>query len=61
MLFNYDIMEPVYVETTINDRLIRINKNDSMDVWYWRDWIKTPNWVKSKIQLSIDKKSGCDI
>ena len=51
-------MEPVYVETTINDRLIRINKNDSMDVWYWRDWIKTPNWVKSKIQLSIDKKSG---
>jgi len=52
-------MEPVYVEATINDRLIRINKNDSMDIYIWRDYyIKIPKWVKKKPTLTIDKKSG---
>ena len=39
-------MEPVYLETTINDTLIRINKNDALDVYSWRDWVKTPYWYK---------------
>lgn len=39
-------MEPVYIETTINDTLIRINKNDALDVYSWRDWVKTPYWYK---------------
>ena len=39
-------MEPVYIETTINDTLIRINKNDALDVYNWRDWVKTPYWYK---------------
>ena len=53
-------MEPVYLEATINDRLIRINKNDSMDLYSWRDWIKTkpPYWYKIKPSLIINKKSG---
>ena len=53
-------MEPVYVELVLNDRLIRINKNDSMDLYSWRDWIKTkpPYWYKIKPSLIINKKSG---
>ena len=52
-------MEPVYVEATINDRLVRINKNDSMDVWIWRDYyITTPKWIKKKATLTTDKKTG---
>ena len=52
-------MEDVYVEATINDRLIRINKNDSMDIYIWRDYyIKTPKWVKKKPTLTTDKKTG---
>ena len=51
-------MEPVYVEATINDRLIRINKNDSMELYIWRDYyITTPKWVKKKPTLTIDKKT----
>jgi len=41
-------MEPVYLELVLNDRLIRINKNDSMDVYVWREWTKTPYWFKLK-------------
>ena len=48
-------MEPVYVEATINDRLIRINKNDSMDIDIWRDWVKTPYWFKLKPCFNINK------
>tara|TARA_R100000541_G_scaffold51134_1_gene58478 strand:+ start:535 stop:1041 length:507 start_codon:yes stop_codon:yes gene_type:complete len=52
-------MEPVYVEATINDRLIRINKNDSMDIYIWRDCkIKPSYWLKRKPTLYIDKKTG---
>ena len=50
-------MATEYVETTINDRLIRIDKNDSMNVYIWRDWrIKTPKWVKKKVKLCLYKK-----
>ena len=45
-------MEAEYIELVLNDRLIRIDKNDSMNLWYWRDYnIKTPKWVKKKISL----------
>ena len=49
-------MEPVYVETTINDRLIRINKNDALDIYSWRDCKTKPSyWWKLKPCLNIDK------
>jgi len=50
-------MEPVYVEATINDTRIRINKNDSMDIYSWRDWVKTkpPYWYKIKPTLNNER------
>ena len=52
-------MEPVYLELVLNDRLIRINKNDSMELYIWRDWrIKTPKWKKRKPVIYICKKTG---
>jgi len=49
-------MEAEYIELVLNDRLIRIDKNDSMNLWYWRDYnIKTPKWVKKKSTLKEDK------
>jgi len=47
-------MEAEYIEVTINDKLIRIDKNDSMNVWSWRDWVKTPYWFKMKITLQTN-------
>ena len=44
-------MEAEFVEATINNKLIRIDKNNSMNVWSWRDWVKTPYWFKMKITL----------
>ena len=50
-------MATEFVEATINNKLIRIDKNDSMNVWCWRDWrIKTPKWVKKKVTLWVFKK-----
>jgi len=49
-------MEPVYLELVLNDRLIRINKNDSMDLYSWRDWVKIPYWFKLKPTLVIINK-----
>jgi len=52
-------MEPVYVEATIKNRLVRINKNDSMDVYVWREYkIKLPEWFKRKPTLYIDETTG---
>ena len=52
-------MEAEYIEATINNKLIRIDKNNSMNVYSWRDYnIKTPKWVKKKITLHIDKTTG---
>jgi len=52
-------MEPVYVEATIKNRLVRINKNDSMDVYVWREYkIKPPEWFKRKPTLYIDETTG---
>ena len=51
-------MEAEYIELVLNDRLIRIDKNDSMNVWSWRDWVKTPYWFKMKINLHTDNKTG---
>ncbi len=48
-------METEYIELVLNDRLIRIDKNDSMNVWSWRDWVKTPYWFKMKIILHTNK------
>ena len=51
-------MEPVYVEATIKDRHVRINKNDSMDIYSWRDCKTKPSyWFKIKPTLHIDKKT----
>ena len=51
-------MATEFVEATINDRLIRIDKNDSMNVYIWRDWLKTPYWFKLKIILQTNKSTG---
>ena len=52
-------MEDVYVYATINDKLIRINKNDALDIYIWRDCkIKPSYWLKRKPTLFIYKKSG---
>ena len=49
-------MEPVYVEATINDRLIRMNKNDSLEVYIWRDCKTKPSyWFKIKPTLKVNK------
>ena len=49
-------MEPVYVEATITDRLVRINKNDSMDLYSWRDCKTKPSyWFKIKPCFNINK------
>ena len=51
-------MEPVYVDATINDKLIRINKNDSMDIYSWRDCKTKPSyWFKNNPYLYIDKRT----
>jgi len=47
-------METEYIELVLNDRLIRIDKNDSMNVYSWRDWVKTPYWFKMKITLQTN-------
>ena len=50
-------MEPVYLETTINDTLIRINKNDALDIYRWRDCKTKPSyWFKRKATLHTDNK-----
>ena len=51
-------MEAEYIEATINNKLIRIDKNDSMNVYIWRDWLKTPYWFKLKIILQTNKSTG---
>jgi len=51
-------METEYIELVLNDTLIRIDKNNSMNVYSWRDWVKNPYWYKIKVILFINKKSG---
>ena len=52
-------MEPEYIEATINDRLIRIDKNDSRNVYSWREnKTKPSHWFKLKLTLYINKKTG---
>ena len=48
-----------YIELVINDKLIKINKNDSMDVFMWRECkIKTSYWLKKKVSRNKDKRNG---
>ena len=49
-------MEDVYVYATINDKFIRINKNDALDIYIWREWTKTPYWFKLKSRLHTDNR-----
>jgi len=50
-------MEDVYLEATINDKPIRINKNDALDIYVWRDWrIKIPTFIKRKPTLTINER-----
>ena len=52
-------MATEFVEATINDRLIRIDKNDSMNVWSWKETkTKPPYWFKLKIILQTNKSTG---
>jgi len=49
-------MEPEYIELVINDTLIRIDKNDTMNVYSWRENKTKPSyWFKIKVTY-IDKK-----
>jgi len=47
-------MEWLYVD--INNKKIRVNKNDSLDIYSWRDWAKKPFWFKIKPSLNFSKK-----
>ena len=49
-------MEAEFVEATINNKLIRIDKNNSMNVYSWRDWVKTPYWFKIKVVFQTTMK-----
>ena len=49
-------MEDVYVYATINDKFIRINKNDALDIYVWRDCKTKPSyWFKLKPCFNINK------
>tara|TARA_R110000823_G_C15639991_1_gene469695 strand:- start:38 stop:541 length:504 start_codon:yes stop_codon:yes gene_type:complete len=49
-------MESEYLELVINNRLIKINKNDSMDVYSWRECKTKPSyWNKIKPTLLTNK------
>ena len=61
-------MEPEYIElvltvadsdTNVTDTLIRIDKNDSVNVYSWRETITKPSyWFKLKVTLYTNKKTG---
>jgi hypothetical protein len=44
-------MEVEWLYVDINNQKLRINKNDSMDIYTWRDSVKKPYWFKRKITL----------
>ena len=47
----------IYLE--LSERLLRIDSKDSSNIYSWRDChIKTPKWVKKKITLTTDGKTG---
>ena len=47
----------IYLE--LNGKQLRIDSEDSLNIYSWRDSnIKTPKWVKYKITLTVDEKSG---
>ena len=47
-------MEWLYLE--LNNKKLRINKNDSMDIYSWREYKNKPNdWFKIKINLETQK------
>ena len=49
-------MEWLYLE--LNNKKLRINKNDSLDIYYWREYKTKPDdWYKIKITIDT-KKSG---
>ena len=39
----------------INNKKLRINKNDSLEIYSWRDYVKKPYWYKIKIVLHTNK------
>jgi len=48
-------MEVEWLYVDINNKKLRINKNDSLDIYCWRDWVKKPYWYKIKISLATQK------
>ena len=50
------MVEWLYLE--LNNKKLRINKNDSLDIYYWREYKTKPDdWYKIKITIDT-KKSG---
>ena len=41
-------MEVEWLYVDINNKKIRINKNDSMDIYTWREYKNNPCWCKAK-------------
>ena len=48
-------MEVEWLYVDIDNQKLKINKNDSMDIYTWREWVKKPYWYKIKIKLETHK------
>ena len=46
----------IYLE--LNGRQLRIDSEDALNIYSWRDWLKTPIWFKIKPSQWTDPKSG---
>jgi len=46
----------IYLE--LNGCQLRIDSEDALNIYSWRDWVKTPYWFKIKPTLSIHHKNG---
>jgi len=52
-------MEVEWLYVDINNKKIRINKNDSMDIYSWRDYVKKPYWYKLKLSDTLGYYRVC--
>ena len=46
----------IYLE--LNGKQLRIDSEDSFNIYSWRDWVKTPYWYKIKTTIQINKITG---
>ena len=40
----------------INGRRIRMTKNNHLEIWCWRDWVKKPYWFKHTMTKMLTKE-----